>query len=197
MGAQHEFGRAFADHDAGCHRVARGHRGHDRGVRNTQALHPVDTERAVDHGHRVAPHLGRAAACRAAAPGRAAVTPAERRDSGDSFRRARRNSRASPAPARERGRGAAAGARPRGRHPAGPGRVGLDADDGGGAAEPCVLRADAGGARAGVALRIGVARLPAAARGGRGVDRDRRRSRGAPRTRAHRCTGEHRRGERR
>ena len=51
----------LADHDGGGVGVAGGEGGHDRGVGDPQALHPVDPEPVIDHGHRVGAHLAGAA----------------------------------------------------------------------------------------------------------------------------------------
>src|SRR5262245_13788722 len=49
--------RLLADHNAGRHRVAGRYAGHDGSIRNTEAVHTVDLQLAIDHRHRIAAHF--------------------------------------------------------------------------------------------------------------------------------------------
>src|ERR1700681_1670508 len=53
-----DLGGAFADDDAGRHRVSGGDARHDRPVSYAKLFYPIDFQRAVDHRHRVLAHLG-------------------------------------------------------------------------------------------------------------------------------------------
>jgi hypothetical protein len=53
-----DLGCAFADDDAGCHRVSGCYPGHDRPVGDAKVFYPIDFQLAVDHGHGVSAHLG-------------------------------------------------------------------------------------------------------------------------------------------
>src|SRR6516225_1763401 len=55
-----QVGGLLSDHDASRHRVPGRDARHDRGVGDTQAVHAVDAELAVNDGHFIAAHFGRA-----------------------------------------------------------------------------------------------------------------------------------------